>query len=87
MRTPRRGWTGEPLSDSVPLKAVYDFASLEVVSKPSAGQVRENPCRGSRASNRVLKLLLCGISGAVWVYSCVCEVHGRGRGGFMSLRP
>jgi transposase len=28
---------------------------LEVVSKPSAGQISVDPCRGSRASNRVLK--------------------------------
>ncbi len=30
----------------------------EVVSKPSDGHIRVAPCRGSRASNRVLKLLL-----------------------------
>ncbi len=41
-----------------PLIALRAHSSLEVVSNPSAGRIRMDPCQGSPASNRVLKRLL-----------------------------
>ncbi len=57
-RKPRGQFFNGPLDDRRTRPHPSTRQPLELVSKPSAGQIHVAWCRGSRASNRVLKRLL-----------------------------